>query len=124
MRKLIISTLIAVPLLAASALAASHSGTVSYVNAYTGTVRLSDGGTYYVPNRIMASRLHQGDVVRLRYEREGASRVVRDVEKTGRSEDTVITPAGGGGVKKNFLERRSTMCDPRPDDRNPCYIGS
>ncbi|MGE4253494.1 MAG: DUF1344 domain-containing protein [Parvibaculaceae bacterium] len=123
MRKLILSTLIALPLLTASVLAASDKGTVSYVNAYTGTVQLSDGATYYVPNRVLASKLRRGDVVRIEYDRDGGSRVVRDVERTGRIEGTIITPARDVGVKKNFVNGKSHMCDARPDDPNPCYIG-
>jgi hypothetical protein len=120
MRKLIISTLIAIPLLAGAAFAASDSGTVSYVNAYTGTVRLSDGATYYMPNRIGLSGLRAGDVVRIQYDREGGSRIARDVERTGRSANTVVTPARGAGVNNNFTVN-SKMCEPTASDRNPCY---
>ena len=124
MRKLIMSTLIAIPLLTASVFAASDSGTVSYVNAYTGTVRLSDGATYYVPNRLLASKVRQGDVVRIQYDRDGASRVARDIARTGSKAAPVITPTRGEGVNKNFLNRKSTMCDARPDNKNPCFLGT
>jgi hypothetical protein len=121
MRKLIISLLIAVPLLGGAAYAASDSGTVSDINNYTGTVRLSDGATYYMPNRILLNRIREGDVVRIQYDREGGSRIARDIEKTGRTEGSVVTPTRDVGVRNNFVSGKSTMCDPTPEDRNPCY---
>ena len=125
MRRLIISTLVALPLLTAAAFAASDHGVVSDVNAYTGTMRLSDGTSYYVPNRVMASQVHEGDVVRIQYDRDGASRVVRDVVTTGHIGGTVITPAAGkAGPKKNFMQKKDAMCKARPDNRNPCFLGT
>jgi hypothetical protein len=120
MRKLIFSTLIAMPLLAGAAFAASDSGTVSDVNIYTGIVRLSDGATYYMPNRSALNRIREGDVVRIQYDREGGSRVARDIERTGRSAGTVVTPTRAPGVRNNF-GNNDDMCEPTANDRNPCY---
>jgi hypothetical protein len=111
-------------LLTASVFAASDSGTVSYVNAYTGTVRLSDGATHYVPNRVSASKVRQGDVMRIQYDRDGTSRLAREISRTGSKAAPVITPTRGEGVDKNLLNRKSTMCDPRPDNNNPCFLGT
>ncbi|WP_119273696.1 DUF1344 domain-containing protein [Taklimakanibacter deserti] len=122
MRKLIFSTLLILPLLAGAALAASSSGTVSAVNTRTGTLQLSNGATYYVPNRVMLSRYRQGDVVRIQYERREGLRVADDVVKTGSSEGaTIVTPTRDVGVNKNFMNQKSDMCEPTPSNRNPCY---
>ena len=122
MRKLIISLLFTLPLLAGAALAASSSGTVNAINVNTGTLRLSDGTTYYTPNRLTLNRLRTGDIVRIQYEREKGWRIVNDVVKTGRAKSfsTVITPARGAGVTKNFTTN-THLCDPTPERRNPCY---
>jgi hypothetical protein len=123
MRKMIISLLFAIPLLAGAALAASDSGTVGRVDTRTGTLQLSDGATYYVPNRTMLSRYRQGDQVRISYEREQGMRVADDIMKTGEAEgaNTVVTPTRDVGVRKNFMNQKSKMCEPTADDKNPCY---
>jgi hypothetical protein len=123
MRKLIIPLMLALPLMAGAALAASDSGTVSAININTGLLRLSDGATYYTPNRLILNRLRQGDIVRIQYDREQGSRVAREVVRTGRSaaDGPTITPTRGDGVTKNFTEQKTKMCDPTPEDRNPCY---
>lgn len=122
MRKLILSLLLTLPLMAGAALAASDRGTISAININTGMLRLSDGVTYYTPNRLTLNRLRQGDIVRIQYDREQGSRVAREVVRTGhaKSAGPVITPARGAGVDKNF-STNTHMCDPTPTDRNPCY---
>jgi hypothetical protein len=122
MRKLIISLLLTFPLISGAALAASDTGTVNAININTGTLRLSDGTTYYTPNRLTLNRLRQGDTVRIQYDREAGTRVANDIVKTGRAKNAgpIIVPARGGGVTKNF-STNTHMCDPTPEDRNPCY---
>lgn len=121
MRKLIFSTLLVLPLLAGAAFAASSSGTVSAVNTRTGTLQLSNGATYYVPNRVLLSRYRAGDEVRIQYEHRQGTRVADDVVKTGSSEGTVVTPTRDVGVNKNFMNQKSDMCEPTSSNRNPCY---
>ena len=66
MRKLIIIlSLMLLPLMGGAALAASDSGIVRSVNTVTGMLLLSDGASYYVPNRLTLSRFKRGDEVRL-----------------------------------------------------------
>lgn len=83
---------------------------------------LSRGAVYDTPNRLTLNRLHQGDTVRIQYDREAGTRVANDIVKTGRARNagTVIIPARGGDVVKNF-STNTHMCDPTPGDRNPCY---
>ena len=121
MRKLIFSTLLVLPLLAGAAFAASSSGTVSAVNTRTGILQLSNGATYYVPNRVLLSRYRQGDEVRIQYERREGLRVADDVVKTGEGSDPVVTPTRDVGVNKNFMNQKSDMCEPTSSNRNPCY---
>jgi hypothetical protein len=122
MRKLILPILLALPFMAGAAFAASDSGMVNAINVRTGTVQLSDGATYYAPNRVELSRLRLGDVVRIHYDREKGTRLVRDIVKTGHRDAarTVITPAAGAGTVKNFGVHRD-MCQPTSENRNPCY---
>jgi hypothetical protein len=121
MRKLILSTLIALPLLTAAAFAASDSGVVSRVDTRNGTLQLSDGATYYVPNRVLLSRYRQGDEVSVQFERRQGIRVADEVVKTGARGGTVVTPTRDVGVNKNFTNQKSKMCEPTADSRNPCY---
>lgn len=121
MRKLIFSTLLVLPLLAGAAFAASSSGTVSAVNTRTGILQLSNGATYYVPNRVLLSRYRQGDEVRIQYERREGLRVADDVVKTGEGSGPVVTPTRDVGVNKNFTNQKSDMCEPTSSNRNPCY---
>lgn len=121
MRKLFLSLLLTLPLMAGAAFAASDSGTVSAINVRTGNLQLSDGTTYYVPNRTLLSRYREGDVVRIQYERQQGTRVADEVVKTGSREGPVVTPARDVGVNKNFANQKSKMCEPTSGNRNPCY---
>jgi uncharacterized protein DUF1344 len=123
MRKLLLSLLLTLPLMAGAAFAASNNGTVSAVNTRTGTLQLSDGASYYVPNRTMLSRYHAGDEVRVRYERQQGMRVVDEIVKTGGAGNAgpVVTPTRDVGVNKNFSSQKSKMCEPTANNRNPCY---
>ena len=127
MRKLLMLMLLIVPLMGGAALAASDSGTVQYIDTRTGTLQLSDGAKYYVPNRLTLSRLHRGDKVSIQYERQKGARVAQGVEKTGTSEGSVpvITPARGSaaGVRNNFGVDRD-MCKATASSRNPCFLGA
>lgn len=125
MRKLIMLMLLAIPLMAGGALAASDTGIVNSVNTRTGILQLSDGATYYVPNRLPLSRLKAGDEVRIQYERRKGGSVASDVETTGRSDvdSTVVSPVSRARVRNNFGVD-SGMCKATADRSNPCYIGA
>ena len=127
MRKLLMLMLLIAPMMSGAALAASDNGVVRFIDTRTGTLELSDGVKYYVPNRLTLSRLHQGDRVSIQYERQKGARVAQGVEKTGvvKGSVPVITPARGAaaGVRNNFGVDRD-MCKATATSRNPCYIGA
>ena len=123
MRKLFLTlAFLTLPLMGGAALAASDSGVVGSVNMRTGILQLTDGATYYVPNRLRLNRLQQGDTVRVEFERQTGGAVASGIEKTGSAEGAVpvVTPTRGGDVRNNFTAN-SKMCDATPDDKNPCY---
>jgi hypothetical protein len=127
MRKLLMLMLLITPLMGSAALAASDSGVVRFIDTRTGTLELSDGVKYYVPNRLTLSRLHQGDKVSIQYERQTGARVAQEVERTGARSGNVpvITPARGAaaGVRNNFVIDRD-MCKATASSRNPCFLGA
>lgn len=126
MRKTIIAlTLLTLPLLGGAALAASDSGIVRSADTRTGMLQLSDGASYYVPNRLTLSRLQKGDTVRVQFERRTGAAVANDVVRTGRSQAAVpvVTPTrDAASVKKNFAID-SGMCKVTATS-NPCYVGA
>ncbi len=126
MRKLIIIlSFLALPLMSGAALAASDSGIVRFIDTRTGTLQLSDGATYYVPDRVSLSRFKKGDEVRIRYQRRTGDRVASDVIKMGETQAKVpvITPArGNAGVHKNFVADPN-MCKVTATS-NPCHVGA
>ena len=126
MRKLIITlSLMLLPLMGGAALAASDSGIVRSANTVTGMLLLSDGASYYVPNRITLSRIKKGDEVRVRFERRTGGPVASQVVKTGETanEVRVITPARDAKRINNNFGPDNGMCKTSPG-HNPCYLGA
>ena len=126
MRKLIFTlSLLLLPLMGGAALAASDSGIVRSVNTVTGMLLLSDGASYYVPNRLALSRFKTGDEVRVRFERRTGGPVASQVVKTGETarDVPVITPARDAKRINNNFGPDNGMCKMSPG-HNPCYIGA
>jgi hypothetical protein len=126
MRKIIITlTLLLLPLMGGAALAASDSGIVQSINNRTGILQLTDGATYYVPNRLRINLLQKGDRVRVQFERRAGDRVASEVVKTGEGarEVPVITPTRDAKRVNNNFGVDSGMCKVTPTS-NPCYIGA
>lgn len=126
MRKLIITlSLLLLPLMGGAALAASDSGIVQSINNRTGILQLTDGATYYVPNRLSINLLQKGDKVRVQFERRAGDRVAREVVKTGEAgrNAPVITPARDAKRVNNNFGVDSGMCKVTATS-NPCYVGA